>query len=76
MEEKSSTMPPTEVMHDKDYSGERDFACENLTLIIAGNTLLEDTTVRLSEGRRYGLVGRNGIGKTCLMSAFARKEFE
>ncbi len=27
-------------------------------------------------GRKYGLVGRNGIGKTCFMNALARGEFE
>jgi len=47
-----------------------------LTLIVAGKTLLEDTTIKFSEGRRYGLVGRNGIGKTCLLTSFARREFE
>jgi ATPase subunit of ABC transporter with duplicated ATPase domains len=25
---------------------------------------------------RYGMIGRNGIGKTCLLSAIARGEFE
>jgi ATPase subunit of ABC transporter with duplicated ATPase domains len=27
-------------------------------------------------GRKYGLVGRNGIGKTCLMNSLARFEFD
>jgi len=25
-------------------------------------------------GRKYGLVGRNGIGKTCLMNSLALRE--
>jgi ATP-binding cassette subfamily F protein 3 len=41
-------------------------------LIIAGKALLEGTNVKLAYGRKYGLVGRNGIGKTCLMNALAR----
>ena len=41
-------------------------------MIIAGKTLLENTNLRLAYGKKYGLVGRNGIGKTCLMNALAR----
>jgi ATP-binding cassette subfamily F protein 3 len=44
-------------------------------LVIAGKTLLEATNLKLAYGRKYGLVGRNGIGKTCLMNALARGEF-
>lgn len=48
---------------------------DSLFLIIAGKTLLDNTSVKLTYGRKYGLVGRNGIGKTCLMNALARGEF-
>ena len=27
-------------------------------------------------GKKYGLVGRNGIGKTCLINAISRAEIE
>jgi len=37
--------------------------------------LLEGTNLKLAYGKKYGLVGRNGIGKTCLMNALARGEF-
>jgi ATPase subunit of ABC transporter with duplicated ATPase domains len=46
-----------------------------LSLVIAGKTLLDNTSVKLAYGKKYGLVGRNGIGKTCLMNALARNEF-
>jgi ATP-binding cassette subfamily F protein 3 len=32
--------------------------------------------VRLARGRKYGLVGRNGIGKTTLINAMCRKELD
>ena len=48
---------------------------ENISLVIAGKTLLDTTNVKLVYGKKYGLVGRNGIGKTCLMNALARNEF-
>ncbi len=43
--------------------------------MFGGKTLLEDTHLKLAEGRKYGLIGRNGIGKTCFMNALARGEF-
>jgi ATP-binding cassette subfamily F protein 3 len=48
----------------------------NLTLIIGGKPLLEAATLKLVRGRKYGLVGRNGIGKTCLINAISRSEIE
>ena len=37
---------------------------ENITVRIAGRTLIENLTLSLNEGHRYGLVGRNGTGKS------------
>jgi len=37
---------------------------QNLTVRIAGRTLIENLTLSLNEGHRYGLVGRNGTGKS------------
>lgn len=37
---------------------------ENLTVRIAGRTLIENLSLTLNEGHRYGLVGRNGTGKS------------
>jgi ATP-binding cassette subfamily F protein 3 len=43
----------------------------------AGNKILiEDATVKLTKGRKYGLVGRNGTGKTTLINAICRKEID
>lgn len=33
--------------------------------------LLEGADLNIVKGRRYGLVGRNGVGKTSLLRAFA-----
>lgn len=37
---------------------------ENITVRIAGRTLIENLTLTLNEGHRYGLIGRNGTGKS------------
>ena len=39
----------------------------------AGKDLLLDAQLKLAHGRRYGLVGLNGIGKTTLLRFIAAK---
>jgi len=39
---------------------------QNMTVRIAGRTLIENLSLSLNEGHRYGLVGRNGTGKSTL----------
>jgi ATPase subunit of ABC transporter with duplicated ATPase domains len=53
-----------------------DITLDKLSIIVGGRALLEDTSLKLNAGKKYGLVGRNGIGKTCLMNALARYEFD
>jgi len=49
-----------------------DIALEDLCLLAPDNTeLLVNTELRLVHGRKYGLVGRNGIGKSTLLRALA-----
>lgn len=43
---------------------------------VNGKVILEDSELTISRGRRYGLIGENGIGKTTLLYALARKEIE
>jgi len=76
MESIRKKLPPTIVDHKKDKTYSRDLILENISLIIGGKTLLENSTFRCIYGHKYGLVGRNGIGKTCLLNAIARKEFD
>jgi len=42
---------------------------ENLTKTIQGATVLEDVNLHMESGNIYGLLGRNGSGKTMLMRA-------
>jgi ATP-binding cassette subfamily F protein 3 len=41
---------------------------DDLTVRIAGRTLIEDATARVTPGARVGLVGRNGTGKSTLFN--------
>ena len=44
---------------------------DDLTVRIAGRTLIEDASVRIPDGSRVGLVGRNGTGKSTLFNVIA-----
>jgi len=39
-----------------------------------GKELVKDTTLSLNNGRRYGLIGANGVGKSTLLKALAARE--
>jgi ATP-binding cassette subfamily F protein 3 len=43
----------------------------DLTLRIAGRTLLDKADLTVAPGARVGLVGRNGAGKSTLLKAIA-----
>jgi len=64
------------VRHEKGYGFNKDINITGVTIIEGGKALLEDATLKLTKGRKYGLVGRNGIGKTSLINAISRGEIE
>ncbi|CAM9559019.1 unnamed protein product [Chrysoparadoxa australica] len=50
----------------------KDVHVEGVTLAYEGQDLLDRTTLKLTHGQRYGLVGLNGVGKTTLMRHIAQ----
>ena len=54
----------------------RDVHCRDITINVGQFTLLEDATLKLSSGRKYGLVGRNGTGKSTLLRQIEEAEIE
>ncbi|KAJ8010160.1 hypothetical protein DPEC_G00072090 [Dallia pectoralis] len=46
----------------------------SLSLTFHGQELLTDTSLELNSGRRYGLIGLNGTGKSMLLSAISHRE--
>lgn len=53
----------------------RDVKISSLSLLFHGKVLVQDSTLELNYGRRYGLLGENGCGKSTLLRAFAAREF-
>lgn len=55
---------------------EKDIHVSNFNITFGGRILLEGADLRLVYGRRYGLVGRNGVGKTTLLKHMANFDIE
>jgi ATPase subunit of ABC transporter with duplicated ATPase domains len=54
--------------------GGRDVIAEGIDLSYGGNVLLESASLRVAYGRRYGVVGQNGVGKSTLMRSILRRD--
>lgn len=52
----------------------KDIKFEQFSLSYFGEDLIKDTTLELNFGRRYGLIGRNGSGKSTFLKALASRD--
>lgn len=55
-------------------SKSKDIKVDGIDISIGGKRILMDTNLTLAYGRRYGLVGQNGIGKSTLLRALSKRE--
>jgi len=53
----------------------RDVKITSASLVFHGKVLFNDTTLEVSYGRRYGLLGENGCGKSTLLKAIYAREY-
>ena len=51
-----------------------DTKIEKFSVTVAGQSLLDDATLELNVGTRYGFIGQNGSGKTNVLNAIALRE--
>ncbi|CAK5081131.1 unnamed protein product [Meloidogyne enterolobii] len=58
----------------KSDMGGLDFKLENVDISFGSKQLLSSAELSIVYGRRYGLVGRNGIGKTTLLKMISSKQ--
>jgi len=52
----------------------RDIKINAFSLALHGKVLVEDTQIELNHGSRYGLIGRNGCGKSSFLQCLAARE--
>lgn len=53
----------------------RDVKITSTSLVFHGKVLVTDSTLELTFGRRYGLLGENGCGKSTILKSIAAREF-
>lgn len=72
MEAVKAGMPAVAINHDNsDGPAVRDIHMENFNISVGGRDLIVDGCITLSHGRHYGLIGRNGTGKTTFLRYMA-----
>lgn len=54
----------------------KDIKIERFDISFAGKRILNDSSLTLTFSRRYGLIGRNGIGKSTLLRNISRRELD
>lgn len=52
----------------------KDIHLTNIDVSFASNRILNGATLNMAYGRRYGLIGRNGVGKSTLLRHIALRE--
>ncbi|KAM5164394.1 ATP-binding cassette sub-family F member 3 [Mantella aurantiaca] len=76
MEEASASQAASKKENRIESSGKNksyDIRIENFDVSFGERVLLTGTELHLASGRRYGLVGRNGLGKTTLLKMLASR---
>lgn len=63
-------------MESKGVSRTMDIRIENFDVSFGDRVLLQGADIVLAHGRRYGLVGRNGLGKTTLLRMISCKQLQ
>lgn len=63
-------------MDAKSTNRSMDIRIENFDVSFGNKVLLQNADLLLAHGRRYGLVGRNGLGKTTLLRMISGKQLQ
>ncbi|KAK0245498.1 P-loop containing nucleoside triphosphate hydrolase protein [Armillaria nabsnona] len=71
-EEMYMKINPLEAVNTKNKS--RDIHLPSIDVNFGSNRILTGATLTLAHGRRYGLIGRNGVGKSTLLRHIAMRE--
>ena len=64
------------IIRNQGSQGCKDIHLEDFNISAGGKDLIVDANMMLAYGRRYGLVGRNGTGKTTLLRSLSSHEIK
>lgn len=71
----TSYSAPVSLYDDEDFGTRlRDVFLEGFDLDLKGRPIITDGTLSIPFGRRLGLIGRNGVGKSTLLRALATRQ--
>jgi len=70
----SGTVQQAVNKRDQYLTAKSDIHINNFDLMYGEKKLLVDASITINYGHRYGLVGRNGYGKSTMMNALAKRE--
>ena len=56
------------------FDNQRDISIDGFSVSVSGTTLLENTSLKVRHGDRYGLLGANGAGKSTLLLLIAKRK--
>lgn len=57
MESLKNRLPPIKVLHEREGNYSLDIKVDNFTLEVSGKVLIENGSLILASGRKYGLIG-------------------
>eukprot|EP00834_Sanchytrium_tribonematis_P005614 NODE_352_length_8960_cov_1.102697.p1 type:complete len:542 gc:universal NODE_352_length_8960_cov_1.102697:2685-1060(-) len=60
----------------QDTAESLDISVDSIQLNLYGTTVLKDSELKITHGRRYGLIGKNGAGKSTILHAIVNKEID
>ncbi|XP_053992596.1 uncharacterized protein LOC128883835 isoform X2 [Hylaeus volcanicus] len=65
---------PSRRSGDRQLDSISDVLVDCFSISVGGHELLTDASLKIVMGRKYGLIGRNGIGKSTFISSLARQQ--
>jgi len=72
-EQSKEAIPVSSIDYSNENNSPYTISLENFNLNVAGKYLIKNSTLTLNEHQKYGLIGRNGAGKSSLLRTIASK---
>ncbi|KAJ8906260.1 hypothetical protein NDN08_002753 [Rhodosorus marinus] len=73
-EREAGFRPRSGPIREKNAHIVKDLHCEMINIQVGKLEILRNSTLTLAYGRKYGLIGRNGVGKSTLLRALYNRE--